>query len=101
MPELPDLQVFAKNLHKKLAGKKLEKITLSPRAKINVPAKTLHERLEGQVLNKVSRVGKRLFFYFNSGNILALHLLLNGELQWYDKSHEVDKFIIDLHFAHG
>jgi formamidopyrimidine-DNA glycosylase len=64
MPELPDLQVFSKNLQKNLAGKKVEKVSLLSTAKLNVPVKTLQEAIENQVLDKVHRVGKRLFFVY-------------------------------------
>ncbi len=101
MPELPDLQVFSKNLHKKLAGEKVKEITVSPTAKLNVPAKTLKESIEKQVLDKVHRVGKRLYFDFNNGNVMAWHLLLNGELFLYDKTHDYDRVVIDMLFANG
>ncbi len=101
MPELPDLQVFSKNLHKKLSGKKVEKLTTSSTAKLNVPAKTLKESIEGQVLDKVHRVGKRLYFDFNNGNVMAWHLLLKGELFLYDKTHAYDRIVIDMLFANG
>ena len=41
MPELPDLEVFSHNLHKKLAGKKIKKVTVLQTKKLNVAAATL------------------------------------------------------------
>jgi formamidopyrimidine-DNA glycosylase len=101
MPELPDLQVFSKNLQKNLAGKKVEKVSLLSTAKLNVPVKTLQEAIENQVLDKVHRVGKRLFFVFNNGSVMAWHLLLNGELMIYKKSHDHKHAIIDILFTDG
>ncbi len=101
MPELPDLQVFARNLHKKLAGKRVNKINVAVSAKLNVPARTLKESTEKQVLDKVNRVGKRLYFYFNNGNVMAWHLLLKGELFLYDKAHDFDRVVIDVLFDDG
>jgi len=52
MPELPDLQVFSRNLQKELSGKKLEKLTIVNKSKIKVPENEFKKSLEKQVLKK-------------------------------------------------
>jgi formamidopyrimidine-DNA glycosylase len=80
MPELPDLNVFARNLDKKLAGKKVQKIEVKNRSKLKTPVSKLKKEIEGSKLKKVYREGKELHFEFSDGNILGMHLMLKGNL---------------------
>ena len=98
MPELPDLQVFSKNLNKLFKDKKLEKVNVTVAAKLNVPAKELEDALEGQTLTHINRVGKELQFTFKNGHILALHLMLHGELHLFEAKNEHRFSIIELIF---
>ncbi|WP_432711751.1 DNA-formamidopyrimidine glycosylase family protein [Pedobacter sp.] len=101
MPELPDLQVFSKNLNKELAGKKLQQLTVVVPKKLNVPEKQLQEALVKQQLEEVKRVGKELHFVFKNGHVLGLHLMLHGELTFFE-GEDLPKFtIIALQFDHG
>ena len=96
MPELPDLQVFSSNLTKKLAGKKLEKIRIINKRKLKIPEKKF-KVLEKQKLMKVYREGKELRFVFNK-NILGLHLMLKGNLYFFEKKNEHKYTIAELVF---
>jgi formamidopyrimidine-DNA glycosylase len=80
MPELPDLNVFAKNLDKKLAGKKVEKIEVENKSKLKLTVSQLKKEIEGSKLKQVYREGKELHFEFSNGNILGMHLMLKGAL---------------------
>jgi formamidopyrimidine-DNA glycosylase len=98
MPELPDLNVFAKNLDKKLAGKKVEKIEVQNKSKLKTPVAELKKEIEGSKLKKVYREGKELHFEFSNGNILGLHLMLHGNLNLFEDKNEKKNTIIELHF---
>jgi formamidopyrimidine-DNA glycosylase len=98
MPELPDLQVFSRNLTKALKGKKLEKADIKVTAKLNVPEKELKEALEGSILTKIIRVGKELHFEFDNKHILGLHLMLHGQLFLFKNNNEHKFTIIELLF---
>jgi formamidopyrimidine-DNA glycosylase len=80
MPELPDLQLFSRNLHQKLAGLQVKEIDVPVLRKLNVPKATLEKALVGQTLTTVKREGKTLHFIFDNDHVLQLHLMLNGEL---------------------
>jgi formamidopyrimidine-DNA glycosylase len=82
MPELPDLEVFSKNLSKALAGASLQAVKFRPGAKTHT-AKQQYKILEGQRLKKVYREGKELRFAFTK-NILGVHLMLHGRLHWVE-----------------
>ncbi|HTM92399.1 MAG TPA: DNA-formamidopyrimidine glycosylase family protein, partial [Flavisolibacter sp.] len=95
MPELPDLNVFARNLDKKLAGKKIKKIEVRNKSKLKTPVSELKKEIEGSKLKKVYREGKELHFEFSNGNILGMHLMLKGSLHL-----ETDQksTIVEIHF---
>jgi len=101
MPELPDLQVFSYNLDKRLKGKTIAGIALGNSKKLNVSKHKLQEAIEQQKLEKVYRKGKELYFQFANGNLLALHLMLNGELHLSDADTSFKYTIIQLLFTDG
>lgn len=102
MPELPDLEVFSRNLDQQLSGKELKEITVKNTKKLNVPVKELHDKLEKQKLKKVYRSGKELYFEFENKAVLSMHLMLNGELQLVKNKKEIPKYTIaDLLFKDG
>lgn len=98
MPELPDLQVFSKNLNKELSGKKLKKFTALFDKKFNAPVKQYKKDLENQILEKIYREGKELRLKFSNGNVLGLHLMLRGNLYLFQKKNENKYTIIELLF---
>lgn len=98
MPELPDLNVYAGNLNKELAGKRLEAIEVKNKSKLKVPASELKKAIEASKLKKVYREGKELHFEFSNGNILGMHLMLNGKLDWFDGKNDKKNTIVEMHF---
>ena len=102
MPELPDLQVFSRNLTKALKDKKLEKISALNAKKLNVSEQELNHTLKGEVLTKVERSGKQLHLIFKNGHVLGLHLMLHGELHLTEKGALPQKYaIISFEFDDG
>ena len=98
MPEIPDLQVFSRNLDKQLRGKQLKKLNMVNTSKLKTTKATLRKSLERATLKKVIRSGKELHFEFSNGNVLGLHLMLNGNLYLYNEEHDRKKAIIELLF---
>ncbi|HEX6915942.1 MAG TPA: DNA-formamidopyrimidine glycosylase family protein [Chitinophagaceae bacterium] len=101
MPELPDLQVFSRNLTKLFAGKKLESISVKKAAKLKDKPAVLSKALKGARLKSVYRSGKELRFQFSNGTLLGLHLMLHGELKLLDKENEYPHTLVGLHFTGG
>ncbi|QQL48663.1 Fpg/Nei family DNA glycosylase [Mucilaginibacter ginkgonis] len=99
MPELPDLQVFARNLDKKLGGKTLERITVNSK-KAKTPNAEFAKALHGQKLKKVYRDGKELFFDFDE-HTLGLHLMLHGQLFRFDGKNEQKYTVVEMIFKGG
>lgn len=101
MPELPDLQVFCRNLGKKIEGKKVRSVSVFRSKKLNIPEKKLNAALDNQTIEKVKRVGKELYLEFGGGKALAIHLMLNGELHLFEKISEHKYKVLELLFTDG
>ena len=99
MPELPDLQVFSQNLNKKLAGKKLMQLVIRERSKLKQSVAAIRKAVEGSKVKKVYREGKEIHFAFNNGNILGLHMMLRGELHYFEGKNEHRFTILEMHFS--
>jgi formamidopyrimidine-DNA glycosylase len=101
MPELPDLQAFSHTLSRKLVGKTVEKIHAIHTKKLNVPRQKLKDALLGATLTSLYREGKELYFAFDNGNRLALHLMLKGRLNLFMQNNPEKFAILELVFTDG
>jgi formamidopyrimidine-DNA glycosylase len=100
MPELPDLEVFAANLHKRFKNKIIKKVGVTVARKLNVTVEEFRDKLEGRQLEKVSRDGKTLQLHFDHDIVVGLHLMLHGEIRPLDEE-EVKFQIVSFHFENG
>ncbi|BCS56053.1 DNA-formamidopyrimidine glycosylase family protein [Geobacter sp. SVR] len=79
MPELPDLTVFAENLHRRLAGGRITAVHRhGSGGRLNVSPAELSRALSGATIERVERAGKELCFRIGNGRLLYIHLMLNG-----------------------
>jgi formamidopyrimidine-DNA glycosylase len=101
MPELPDLEVFAENLHKRFKNKSLKSITVGRSKNLSLSVKELEKAIVGVDLIKIYRKGKTLELEFKNKNFLELHLMLNGEIKLMEEGELVKYSIIDFIFNDG
>lgn len=101
MPELPDIEVFSRNLQKMYGGKKLVKIKVVNNKNIKDSPKELSKALGGQKLKDVYRSGKEMRFLFSNGKILGIHLMLTGDLLPFDKKPERKDIKVEFYFDDG
>jgi len=101
MPELPDIEVFSRNLKKIYGGKKLTKIKVVNNKDIKDSQKELSKALEGQKLKDVYRSGKEMRFLFSNGKILGLHLMLTGDLIPFEGKNERKSTKVEFYFEGG
>ncbi|WP_295770291.1 DNA-formamidopyrimidine glycosylase family protein [uncultured Mucilaginibacter sp.] len=101
MPELPDLQVFSQNITKVLEGCTLLKVVVIQTKKLNVSTDELSEALNNAKLKDVIRDGKTLQFRFNNSNVLGIHLMLHGQLKWFELENPHKFTILEMHFENG
>lgn len=101
MPEIPDLNVFCTNLAKRLAGKKLRRISILINRRLKLPEADFQVALEGQVLTAINRKGKQLYFEFGEAHTLSIQLMLYGSMHWYEGENENKFTIATLEFTDG
>lgn len=100
MPELPDLEVFSRNLTKRLKGKNITKVVCNSK-KLNVPPAKLNKDLHDNTIKDFTRKGKELYITTRQGNTLALHLMLHGQLVLSDNDEKPKHVILQLVFSDG
>jgi formamidopyrimidine-DNA glycosylase len=101
MPELPDVEVFAENLNKLFAKKKLLKVKVVNGHKLPDTAQSLSKNLQGKTLKKIFRSGKEMRFEFTDGTVFGLHLMLTGDIFLFGDKNEHHSTIIELFFEGG
>jgi formamidopyrimidine-DNA glycosylase len=101
MPELPDIEVFSRNLKKMYGGKELSKIQVVNTKNIKDSQKELSKNLQGQKLKDVFRSGKEMRFLFSNGCVLGLHLMLTGDLIPFEEINERKSTKVEFYFEDG
>lgn len=103
MPELPDLQVFSKNLNNRIINKKIVITEVFNRAKVNNSSDWVRSSTVGSQIVSIVRRGKELFFELDNANVFSVHLMLSGKFEICSAS-EVDSIkykILSLIFEDG
>ncbi|MFL5742975.1 MAG: DNA-formamidopyrimidine glycosylase family protein [Flavisolibacter sp.] len=101
MPELPDIEVFSRNLTRMYGGKKLSRIKVVNNKNIKDSQKELSKALEGEKLKEVYRSGKELRFLFAQNKIVGVHLMLTGDLIPFEGKNERKSTKVEFHFEDG
>ena len=78
MPELPDLQVFSKNLMKRTAHRKIVSADVFWISRFNVDGETVRTKLLETEITDIVRNGKELYFQLENSEIFSVHLMLSG-----------------------
>ncbi len=80
MPELPEVETVVRGLHGRIAGRRIEKLTLN-RADLRFPLpKGLPARVEGKRVLGIGRRAKYLLFRIEGGGVLLAHLGMSGRM---------------------
>ena len=99
MPEIPDLNIFSRNLAKQLVGKTLIEINILIPRRLKLPETAFKEALVGKVLTAINRKGKQLYFVFGEKHVLSMQLMLYGSMHWYEYKNENKFTIAELLFS--
>lgn len=78
MPELPDLQVFSKNLFLKIGNKEIQQVNIYNTKKINWSKDEIVSVWSNKKISSISRIGKELYFHSNADDVFSVHLMLKG-----------------------
>jgi formamidopyrimidine-DNA glycosylase len=81
MPELPDIAAYITALEPRVAGEKIERISLGSPFLLRTIAPPL-AAVEGRQVLELRRIGKRIAFGVEGDTWLVLHLMIAGRLHW-------------------
>ena len=101
MPELPDLEIFAKNLKKLFAGKKVTKIKVINGKKLFHNQAELSRNLVGKTIEDIYRSGKEMRMTISGGTIVGFHLMLTGDIFLFNDKNDYKSTIVEIHFNDG
>ena len=101
MPEIPDIEVFCRNLKDLLTGKKVSAVKVVNGKKLKDKPAELSKALEGQKVLDVYRSGKELRIQFSKDVLLGIHLMLTGDLHFLKEKNERKSTIVEIHFGDG
>jgi formamidopyrimidine-DNA glycosylase len=101
MPELPDVEVFSRNLDKIFAGKKLLKVKIYGGKNITDSPAAFTKRLKGKKLKSIYRSGKEMRLLFSDDTLVGLHLMLTGDIFVFDKKNDHHSTLAELYFKGG
>lgn len=80
MPELPDLEMYARNLRKLALNREIMQVTLHVPSKANATQTAFAGKLVGSEISEIAREGKELFFCLKNGARFSVHLMLSGKI---------------------
>ncbi len=101
MPELPDIEVFTRNLDAVFAGKKLLKVKIVNGKKLRDKPADYPKKLQGKKLKRIYRSGKEMRFEFDKDVLLGLHLMLTGDLHIFETENTHHSTIAEMYFEGG
>jgi len=82
MPELPDVEILARTLRRRLRGKRIRRVRLLTPSTVRQPhPAAFRRRLRGRRIVAVTRRGKYLLFELTGDLTLAVHLRMTGDLE--------------------
>lgn len=101
MPELPDLHVFSRNLHQRLAGRPVQSVAVWRTRRRNFTNEKIAQALQGSEVKEVRREGKEVHFHFDNGRRLAAHLMLAGQFDLTPDPQAIKFARLGLEFGGG
>ena len=97
MPELPEIHIFARDMHKELAGRTIGGVQVLQPKCLNLPEEEFRAALTGAEILAVTPHGKWIRVQTTHGWLL-LNLGMGGEILLVDRAHlpEKHRLIVDL-----
>ncbi len=87
MPELPDIVVYIECLERRIAGARLDKVSVRGPNLLKTYDPPLSEAF-GRRVTGLRRIGKRIAVGLEGDLHLVLHLMIAGRLHWHDQGVE-------------
>lgn len=103
MPELPEVEVVSRSLHKIVKGRTIASAQLlRPRLAPDISAEEFEAKLSSTTINFVHRRGKHILIDLSGGQTLIVHLRMSGRFSLLQAETENPKFTHAVfHFDNG
>ncbi|HJU05719.1 MAG TPA: DNA-formamidopyrimidine glycosylase family protein [Nitrospiraceae bacterium] len=102
MPELPDLTIYIEALHRRVTGRRLERIRLASPFFLRTVDPPLGDA-HGRMVCELRRIGKRIVFGLEGKLFLVVHLMVTGRFHWRQAGAKIPQKVglAAFDFAHG
>lgn len=80
MPEIPEMEVYKRQLSQTIMHKKIVEVIVNREKAINIPTAEFKELVNEQLIVFVSRRGKHIIITLGNGYYLVGHLMLGGRI---------------------
>lgn len=102
MPELPEVHGYQQYIIKTCLDQKIISLDVRDNRLIKKPLKDFENILLGNSWVRTERIGKYLFVYVSTGDILVIHFGMTGRPNYYHESVDRPRFgHIDIGFENG
>lgn len=98
MPELPDVETFRKRLARTVLHKRIKSVKIKNSRVVKASRKKL-KAMEGRSFEKAERHGKHCFLKLSSGNHLAMHFGMTGDVRYYKDGAKPDNAPLVIRFS--
>ncbi|SHJ27456.1 DNA-(apurinic or apyrimidinic site) lyase [Hymenobacter daecheongensis DSM 21074] len=102
MPELPEVETYRRFLNEVILHQAIVALEVRDAHVLGTPEDVLRENLVGRQVTATRRIGKNCFLELSSGQVLALHFGMSGDVGAYRHDHDAPRFTrVALHLADG
>lgn len=102
MPELPEVETYRRFLDDLLLHQTIVQVEVLDAHVLAVPQAALRQALTGTTVTGTRRLGKNCFLELSTGQVLALHFGMTGDVGAYRDDHDRPRFTrVALHLADG
>ncbi|MBG8555491.1 DNA-formamidopyrimidine glycosylase [Hymenobacter guriensis] len=102
MPELPEVETYRRLLDELLVQQQLVALEVLDAHVLAVPEDELRQAVVGATVTATHRLGKNCFLELSTGQVLALHFGMTGDVGAYRDEHDRPRFTrVAFHLADG
>ncbi|MCR5889744.1 DNA-formamidopyrimidine glycosylase [Hymenobacter sp. J193] len=102
MPELPEVETYRRLLDELLVQQRIVAVEVLDAHVLAVPEEELRRAVVGATVAATHRLGKNCFLELSTGQVLALHFGMTGDVGAYRDEHDRPRFTrVAFHLAEG
>jgi formamidopyrimidine-DNA glycosylase len=89
MPEIPEMELYKRNLNSTIQGKRISEIWVYRSKSINYEPEVFQKQLTHTMITSVDRMGKYLIFNLSNELKLLAHMMLDGRLYYLTRKNSL------------